>query len=922
MHIIFATSSSGTLNEARKAHTGVLKTYPNIKLSLFSMEESLHAEQWSRFEHACSSANVFIYDPHGADNEVMERMVDICKAYECDQLSLMINGAKWEEFIRFGPLDGSDIQLEPRSGQLAISDKNNDDVDQQKLRRQALEDYEQIKRYWHASSIPNWQELIYFVANLYGEAGVPLAKAPSYHDKTGIIDPETNIYYDSVDLFLHECGEDPFKPKIVFFYLASQARIKTVDMIRELKERLKPFATVIPIGFSSIMKLDVEELDRIFTEMTDKIELIVNFIGFRLGTGPKGEGRADVTEWLEKLNVPMIHPFFLTRTTLTEWEEAKSLSPVEAMVNVVLPELDGAIETYPIAAIQSIGFDEKYQFEIKELALIEDRVNYFIHRIDRWLRLRRTENRYKRLALIGYNYPPGEGNLFSGSFLDTFSSISALLNKLAEEGYQVEPMSKEELEIQFRRYQLFNETSWGVDEDLDERLRYSVDKANLHLNKYREQEKVNSYWGHYPGEIMTDGTDFFIPGFINGNVFIGLQPSRTGSDRDSSTNYHDQSIPPHHQYQAFYTWLEKEFRSDAIVHIGTHGTLEYLPGKENGMSSACFPDQLVQSLPHFYLYYIGNPSEAMLAKRRTHAVVSSYQAPPFREGGLHGVYLELEHLLHEYREAEQLDPLRCGKILEEIEAIANKSGFSNKQFEEIEQELHRMQYALIPYGLHTIGEGLGHEDAIDHTVYTMRKEHKGIMSLKNLVVQLKPALEDREGVLEKEAAILLEKYIESKEIPYAKEDSLVKAASNTLAYGEHIYLQARGNKELPSIIRALNGGYLSAKLAGDVYRNPESLPTGSNVYQFDPRSVPSSSAINRGKEIAEATLAQYYEANGRIPHTVACVLWGVETSRTQGETIGQILAYVGAKAVKRSDATNMTFELIPLAELGRPRINV
>ncbi len=287
MHIIFATSSSGTLNEARKAHTGVLKTYPNIKLSLFSMEESLHAEQWSRFEHACSSANVFIYDPHGADNEVMERMVDICKAYECDQLSLMINGAKWEEFIRFGPLDGSDIQLEPRSGQLAISDKNNDDVDQQKLRKQALEDYEQIKRYWHASSIPNWQELIYFVANLYGEAGVPLAKAPSYHDKTGIIDPETNIYYDSVDLFLHECGEDPFKPKIVFFYLASQARIKTVDMIRELKERLKPFATVIPIGFSSIMKLDVEELDRIFTEMTDKIELIVNFIGFRLGIGPK-----------------------------------------------------------------------------------------------------------------------------------------------------------------------------------------------------------------------------------------------------------------------------------------------------------------------------------------------------------------------------------------------------------------------------------------------------------------------------------------------------------------------------------------------------------------------------------------------------------------------------------------------------------
>lgn len=176
--------------------------------------------------------------------------------------------------------------------------------------------------------------------------------------------------------------------------------------------------------------------------------------------------------------------------------------------------------------------------------------------------------------------------------------------------------------------------------------------------------------------------------------------------------------------------------------------------------------------------------------------------------------------------------------------------------------------------------------------------------------------------MEKEAANFLQDYVEYKNLPVVQDHSLAEAVADILAYGESIYHRVRSTEELSSIIKALNGGYLPAKLAGDVYKNPESLPTGSNLYQFNPRSVPSSSAVTRGAEIAKATIKQFKEVNGKIPHTVACVLWGIETSRTQGETIGQILEYVGAKAVKRSGASTTTFELIPLAELGRPRMNV
>ncbi|MTW84366.1 magnesium chelatase [Virgibacillus dakarensis] len=857
--------------------------------------------------------------PHGANEDLIQAMVSVCAEQECDQFSLMETGAKWEEAFRFGKLRASDLTVSPRTSALMLT-PDAARGEEGGPKQEAFEHYKPIKDYWHASGQWNWQQLFYYVANLWGEVGLPEAEAPASYQDTGIIDPKNGMSFD--DIASYSCASffDKAKPAVVFLYLASQARVQTANVVAELMERLKPFANVIPIGLQSIMKIDVPSLERLLAEVNGGVQLLVNFIGFRLGSGPRGKEATDVAEWLGNLDVPMLHPFFLTRTTLEEWQQARNLAPVEAMVNVVLPELDGAVETYPLAAIQPAGFNDDYQFEKKELALIEERALHFINRVQSWLRLRQTSNHEKRIALIGYNYPPGEGNLFGGSFLDTFSSLSALLFKLAEEGYHVEPMSPEELEHTFRQKQLINESAWGVNEDQDVRLRYSAEKARPYLLAQSGHRQISEQWGAYPGDVMAEESAFFIPGFISGNVFIGLQPSRSAGARDTVSSYHDQSLVPHHQYAAFYAWVEKEFQAHALVHIGTHGTLEYLPGKENGMSAQCYPDQFLGAMPHFYAYYVGNPSEAMLAKRRTHAVLSSYQAPPFRDGGLHGVYAEIERLLHEYREAEQLDPGRLEAVRKEIEEKAESTGFANNRMEDIEAELQRMQYAMIPYGLHVLGSGLGHKDALLHAHYTLMHEHGGLPPLSELVAQAKQSLKTDEEAQQKEALAWIEAYIKDRTTPEAPE-LLQAKIQKSLEQGARAYHQSRKNEELASLMKALKGEYLPAKLAGDVLRNPDSLPTGSNLYQFDPRAVPSSSAIKRGKEIAEATLILHKESTGQLPNTVACVLWGVETSRTQGETIGQILAYIGARAVKRRHAANTEFELIPLSELGRPRIN-
>jgi len=448
-------------------------------------------------------------------------------------------------------------------------------------------------------------------------------------------------------------------------------------------------------------------------------------------------------------------------------------------------------------------------------------------------------------------------------------------------------------------------------------------------------------WGEPPGSVMNFDGKLLIPGIRLGNVFVGLQPTR-GVHENPEKAYHDKNLPPHHQYIAFYRWLEKEFRADAVIHVGTHGTIEFMKGKEAGMSRECYPDFLIGNVPHLYVYHITNPSEAMIAKRRSYATIINHMSPPYTHSGLYEGFTELEELIKEYHEAILQDPIRAKRVHSQIMEKAKEFNIEFIDIDEIYDELFTIKRSIIPRGLHILGEKYTEEELVEFVSFILRYDRGEIKSLNRILAEskgidydyaIKHPNEKHDGrsyaqvlsEIEEEAKRVVRLSFNSLETALKSTElkgRLAKDLEETLAYGHQVASNLEKSDELGSLISALDGNYVFPNLGGDPIRTPEVLPTGCNTYQFDPRLIPSDAAYQRGVEIAENTLRQYYEKNGRYPESVAVVLWGFETTKTRGETVGQILGYLGVKVVRDRSIWFPKLKLIPLKELGRPRIDV
>ncbi|MGF7088855.1 cobaltochelatase CobN [Kroppenstedtia sanguinis] len=932
MHLIVATTSYSTLSNIATAHQQLsVEQREQFSISLFNIEHALSEGEWERFAQAAQTADFFLYDPHGAEEATIDQMAERCSTYGMNQVSFMLNGSHLQKYVKLGPLRGWEIMNDYQTQKLTLCEPAGVHLSAAQIaeKKRALSHYEEIVAYWKASGIFNWQQLIYFLGRTYGNIDFPAPAKPTEYEGLGIIDPDSKRFYDSVEAYADDTHFEANKPVVAVFYLAYNSRVATSGVVAEIARKIRPIANVLPIGFTSTMQVDTKRLQELLQQPGYRVNLIVNFLGFRLGMGPRGHGKQSAVNILEQLDVPVLHPFFLSRVEKEDWEQASGLPPSDFLVHVVLPELDGNIETYPVAAIQPKGFDPNYQIGFKELELIEERVDLLIARIEKWLSLQQKKNAEKRIALIGYDYPPGEGNVFGGSFLDTFASVSRLLTELKQAGYQVDAYSADQLRDQLIQGQLVNSGKWIDDLSTTNLIRYDSTDYIRELAMKSWRKEVVSQWGTEPGTVMTEGEQFLIPGFISGNVFIGLQPTR-GIHEQPEKVYHDHQLPPPHQYAAFYKWVREQFAADAIIHVGTHGTLEFLPGKETGMSADCFPDQFIGDVPHLYYYYVGNASEGMIAKRRSHATLISYQAPPFAEGGLYGDYDHLNKLLHEYREAKQLDPERCPHIWAQMQAIASQLKLNSTKLDDVEAELYRLNRSLIPHGLHVLGQGFSKEDAVKHMIFVLRHDRAEAQSLRRLFAYVEGwdydrllADHDTEQLakLDDLAARAVELYVESGKIPDVNSD-LRGLFEQTLSFGKRACEATLHNEEMDTLLHGLNGKYIPAKLAGDVIRSPEILPTGKNMYQLDPREVPSPSAIERGAEIAKRTVELYRSQTGNYPETTAVVMWGMETARTRGETIGQILYYLGARLAPKPSDFRRVYDIIPMNQLQRPRLNV
>jgi magnesium chelatase subunit H len=372
---------------------------------------------------------------------------------------------------------------------------------------------------------------------------------------------------------------------------------------------------------------------------TTRVSQIVSLTGFSFVGGPAMNDSEAAAEYLRELNVPYRSLVSLDAQTIESWRESLTgLNPIQTGMQVAIPEIDGATEPFVFGGIPSRGV---------EPAALEDRCLRVAKRLKRWHRLQTAPRRELKIALLLYCFPPNKGNIGTAADLDVFASVFDLLGKLKAEGYEVPlPDNADAL-----RESLLNGNSDEFATNANVVYRMSVDEYRSLCPFVLDIERE---WGVAPGAINTTDGELLIQGITLGNVLIGVQPT-FGYEDDPMRLLMSKGGTPHHGFAAFYAYLERVFKADAVVHVGTHGAMEFMPGKQVGLSSECWPDRLIGELPNIYIYSVNNPSEGTIAKRRSYAELISYLTPPIENAGLYKGLATLKELIDSYRTAGNED---------------------------------------------------------------------------------------------------------------------------------------------------------------------------------------------------------------------------------------------------------------------------
>jgi len=797
--------------------------------------------------------------------------------------------------------------------------------------------YSLLLKYYDTPSADNYYAMFLLLLKEYCKVKVDIdIPEPVVLPSMGIKDFRTDENFIDVKQYLQNYAFKE-RPKIGILFYGGYHYDQSYPAAKLLSERIEQLGFgVIPV-FCSDLRYYLAVENCFFINEKPIIEALIDLLWFRLAGGPIGGDHSFTRSVLSKLDVPILHGVHLSSKTVEEWLDSKhGIPPVEMVTTVILPELDGRNEPIVTHAVKKRTVDG---VKLEEYVAIEDRIEKIAQRAVKWVNLRRKSNKQKKVAIILYNYPPGEENIGKAAYLNVFESLSRLLKALKDTGYVVtNTLSGRELSELFISKGIVNSGEWTQTRSkLEEMIKVPAEKYAKWLVKLPEKplRRILEEWGPPPGKINVYGDSLLIPGYIFGNVFVGLQPAR-GMHEDPSKIYHDKDLPPHHQYVAFYKWVTEEFGADAIIHLGTHGTLEFLPGKEAGLSSECFPDILIADVPNIYVYHAVNSSESSIAKRRSYAVIVNHASPPVMSSDLHGDLQEIERLTIEYFDAMQYGREEVNKIAEKILNKASKYGLGSS-VEEIYDRIQEYKRSIIPKGLHVLGEKPSLEDSIQYLTFLARYDRGEIPSLHRLIIESeglnydevleKPHLRDPSGrtyaeILnrtEETVKEILRNYIVKGLTPKLKvrENRALKA----LAYLKKVYEGMMSSDEIGTILKALNGRFIEPGPGGDFVRNPEVYPTGRNTYQLDPTNLPTEAAMERGKRIADEYLAAFYRKHGRYPRAVSVVLWAFETMKTGGETLAAIFHLLGVKPVWKSIYVR-ELEVIPLSELKRPRIDV
>ena len=620
------------------------------------------------------------------------------------------------------------------------------------------------------------------------------------------------------------------------------------------------------------------------------VDAVINLTGFSMVGGPAYNDTAAAEAILAKLDVPYLAAHPVEFQTLQAWgANRQGLLPLEATMMIAIPELDGG--TVPMvfggrsdgSDTPCTGCSRHCQFPaasaVRAMQTCAERAEMLAARVGKIIALRRAENAEKRVAVVLFNFPPNAGAAGTAQFLSVFASLHATLQRMAREGYRVEvPASVDALR---EAILTGNAARFGTEANVHAKV-----SADTIVARETWLKEIEASWGPAPGKLQSDGTSVQILGAQFGNVFVGLQPA-LGYEGDPMRLLFEGRFAPTHAFAAFYRWLREDFRAHAVLHFGTHGSLEFMPGKQSGLSAECWPDRLIGDLPNIYLYAANNPSEGVLAKRRSGATLISYLTPALTNSGVYKGLAALKSSVERWR-ATAPDSDEARDLAELIADQAEAVDLDGSDVTALAAKLYEIERELIPQGLHVAGEAATREERID--MIAASSDARGEKLPHDTIVALV------DGTLKADTPLL-------------KDMAALNAA-----------LSANG--EIDGLMLALSGRYIRPVTGGDLLRSPEILPTGRNIHGFDPFRIPSSYAVKDGAAQAQRLIERSLADSGHLPETVAMVLWGTDNLKSEGAQIAQAMALMGARP--RFDSYNRLAgaELVSLEDLGRPRIDV
>ena len=829
-----------------------------------------------------------------------------------------------------------------------------------------VEQLEIIKKYSLFGGEINYYNLWQYLAQLVQKTAITAPKPNPIH-WCGIYHPRAQKVYTSLAEYQNDFCDTQKPTAGILFYrdewvwgdLTYQAA-----MVEALEAQGMNAICVFSNGMP-VEEMGMPSLTQVFDQFfcsqpgLPAIDVLLNVMKF--STTSSGSITVD---YFKRLNVPILAAY----TTIAPYEEWKNsfegMNAMEVSISVSLPEFDGIIHGVPIAHKKILE-----NGDVRYLPNAE-RVQRMAAKAKKWAMLRHKANSQKKIAIIFHNYPPRNSNIGSALGLDTIESIRRVLAAMQERGYSVAWIPQDTKEfIKLLTANATNDRSLLTEKQISEANKLTgVEYKNFFATmEQKVREQLVHDWGEAPGQVMEYDGSLLVPGTLNGNVFITVQPPR-GFGEDPEKIYHDPYVAPTHQYLAFYKWLRDVWQADAVAHIGTHGNLEWLPGKNAGLDCSCYPDLALGELPNVYPYNITITGEGIQAKRRGSACLIEHLPAPQTQAGVYDELAELEKIMDEYVHFSTTQPENLPELEKLVLAKVAEANLqdevpydADKPFGDYVMSLHNyitdLKNMEVHTGLHILGQPPLDEQLIDYLWLLLRLDNGDIPSLTQAIAALYGfdyyyLLKNSSLIYEplgitygllierigeqcrelicclRDGAFAPQAVAEAMQLPWvtqAQEADKAKLEQVCHYIVDKVYpnlLQTQ--QEITNMLRAFEGEYIEPGPSGAPSSGgADLLPTGRNFYGVDPRTLPTPAAWEIGKTLGDQAVERFIAEEGHYPENVGMVFWSGANMRSHGQCIAEFLYLMGIRPKYQSGSQRINgLELIPLTELKRPRIDV